>query len=247
MAFERLAFPTRFPPTEKLFHADPLQRTATAVVLHVDREFVVLDRSIFYAESGGQEWDEGTMSGIKVVDVQDQSGRPLFVRGTRVPLPTVNVETVIVHRLERPAPFQLGDVVELGLDWGRRFQNMRQHSACHFMFHAIQQTYGCGEPIQVKGCHIHPLGARLDFYGELDGFLLPEAEALANNLIAANGIIRMEPEPASKEVFYWEYEGVAPIPCGGTHVTSASELAPLRLRRSKKGKGITRITLTMED
>jgi len=243
MAFPRLAFPEIMPKTAKLFHADPYLREAEADVVYVDREFVVLDRSIFYAESGGQEWDEGTIDGLKVVDVQDQSGRPLSVKAPRVPLPSINVDTVIVHRLREPCPFKPGQRVALAIDWPRRYANMRNHSAAHFVLHAVQQTLDKNDDdLPVKGCHIHPAGSRIDFAADLPGASVPAVETAANDLIATGLPIGMEAEPASDEVYYWTYDGDRiVIPCGGTHVRSATELGPLKLRRSKKGANLTRV------
>lgn len=249
MAFARLAFLEVLPKTVKLFHPDPYAREAEAEVIYVDREFVVLDRTVFYAESGGQEWDEGTIDGVRVVDVQDQSGRPVSVKVPRVPLPAIQVDTVIVHRLSEPAPFKPGQKVHLGLDWTRRYANMRNHSASHFMFHAVQETMREGsDDILTKGCHIHPQGSRLDFVADLSSEKFPEAEAATNAMIAKGLPISMDPEPACDEVFYWNYEdGRILIPCGGTHVRSATELGDIRLRRSKKGAGLTRISVTFAD
>jgi alanyl-tRNA synthetase len=50
------------------------------MVIHVDAEYVVLDQSLFCAESGGQEWDEGCTDDQRVIDVQDQSGRLLHLK-----------------------------------------------------------------------------------------------------------------------------------------------------------------------
>lgn len=243
-----LPLPRRFDATEKIFHSAPRQRTARAQVLHVDREFVVLDRTIFYAESGGQESDHGMLGGIPVVHVFDQSGRLLPTIKSRVPLPSISVDTVVVHRLDRPAPFLPGDEVDLEIDWSRRYGNMRFHSACHFMFHAVQTVYASRQdPLMVKGCHIHPAGARIDFHGELEGDRLASAQELSNDLIGLGDEIRMEAEAASNEIFYWCYKDIVPIPCGGTHVASARELGQLKFRRSKKGRGVTRISVEMID
>lgn len=246
MAFPRLAFPEVFPKTTKLFHADPYLREAEAEVIYVDREFVVLDRSIFYAESGGQEWDEGTIDGIRVIDVQDQSGRPLLAKSPRVPIPSIQVDTVIVHRLSEPPSFKLGQRVHLELDWTRRYANMRNHSAAHFMFHAVQEAMRQGpDEIFTKGCHIHPAGSRLDFLADLPSEKFPQAEGMANEMMAKGLAIGMEREPASDEVFYWTYDdGRIVIPCGGTHVRSAAELGDIKLRRSKKGAGLTRVVVS---
>jgi alanyl-tRNA synthetase len=242
MAFPRLAFPEILPKTLKLFHTDPYLREAEAAVIHVDREYVVLDRTVFYAESGGQEWDEGTIDGLRVVDVQDQSGHPLSVKAPRVPLPSINVDTVIVHRLAEPCPFKQGQRVALELDWPRRYANMRNHSAVHFVLHAVHESQREAD-LLVKGCHIHRAGSRIDFSADLPGAILPAVEAAANGLIAKCLPIRMEAEPASDEVYYWTYDGGRiVIPCGGTHVRSAGELGPLKLRRSKKGTNLTRVS-----
>jgi alanyl-tRNA synthetase len=50
------------------------------MVIHVDAEYVVLDQSLFCAESGGQEWDEGYTDDQRVIDMQDQSGRLLHLK-----------------------------------------------------------------------------------------------------------------------------------------------------------------------
>ncbi len=249
MAFARLAFPEILPKTAKLFHADPYAREAEAEVLYIDREFVVLDRTVFYAESGGQEWDEGAIDGLRVVDVQDQSGKPVSVKSPRMPLPAIQVDTVIVHRLAEPAPFRQGQKVHLAIDWTRRYANMRNHSASHFMFHAVQEALReGGEDILTKGCHIHPQGSRLDFVADLPSDKIPAAESAANGMMQRGLPILMDPEPACDEVFYWNYDnGRILIPCGGTHVKNAAELGDIRLKRSKKGAGLTRVSVAFAD
>lgn len=240
--FDRLEFDKTVPPTEKLFHVDPLLTQEKARVLFVQDDFVVLDRSIFYAESGGQAPDRGTIAGIAVVDVQDQGGRQLFVNHPRVRVPVVKVDTVIVHRLATASGLLAGDVVDLEIDWPNRYQTMRHHSASHFLFHAAGKVFFDGGTPPVKGCQIDAAGHRFDFVADIGGDRLEEVEAIANDLIARGEDIALLAEPKSPEIKYWCYGNDIIIPCGGTHVRSAAELGHISLRRRSKGKGLTRVS-----
>ncbi len=243
MAFDRLASASSLPSTEKLFHRDAYLRECDATVIHVEGEFVVLDRTIFYAESGGQEWDEGTIEGIRVIDVQDQNGRLIYANHPLVTVPSVKVDTVIVHRLEKPALFRPGEKVHLSLDWSRRYANMRQHSASHFLYAAARELFASQNIDAItKGCHIRPDGHRFDFSDDPGPAASAVIEARANELIGTGLPIVLSPEPMSEEIKYWRYGDTIIIPCGGTHVRSAGELGPIRVRRAKKGKNVTRLS-----
>jgi alanyl-tRNA synthetase len=240
--FDQIDFGCTLPPTDKLFHRDSSQSRATAEVLFVRDEFVVLNQSIFYAESGGQMPDRGTIAGVAVVDVQDQGGRLLSAVHPRVKVPSVMVNTIIVHRLAAPASFDVGDTVDLEIDWPNRYQTMRHHSASHFLFHAASEIIFGGESPPVRGCQIDSEGHRFDFAADVAPEQLPDVEARANELISSGGDILLEAEPQSPEIKYWRYGDGIIIPCGGTHVRSAAELGPISLRRRSKGKGLTRVS-----
>jgi alanyl-tRNA synthetase len=238
MAFDPIVLPSDTKPTVKLFHADPYLRGAQAEVVHVEGPYVVLDGSLFYGESGGQEWDEGLIGGLSVTDVQHQGGAPLIE-------PPIQAGTTLVHRLAEAAPFTVGQRVDMTIDWSRRYANMRQHSACHFMYAALQTLWG-GAPwaLPSRGCHIKPDGARMDFGADLTDEAVAAAEAYANALIAEGRPIEMR--AISDDVFEWRYGDLPSIPCGGTHCQSASELQPIRLKRKRKGVGITRVSTSFQ-
>jgi alanyl-tRNA synthetase len=247
MTFEPRVLRSRPARTEKLFHRDGALLRTTARVVEVQDNFVVLDRSIFYAESGGQEYDTGYIDGIAVVDVQDQGGRLLNCRGTRVAIPPIKIDTVIVHQLAAPPPFEPGQQVELGVDQARRSNLTRSHSAAHFLFHAARTMLGTAEdPLYLKGCHITESAARFDFFGVFSAEQAAEVEARANELMAQGGPIAMIPSEVSDEVFYWVWNDVV-IPCGGTHVDDAASLPKLKISRSKKGAQLTRFKASYAD
>jgi alanyl-tRNA synthetase len=213
----------------------------------VQDNFVVLDRSIFYAESGGQEYDTGHIDGIPVVDVQDQGGRLLTCKGTRVEIPPIKIDTVIVHQLAAPPPFEPGQEVELSVDQQRRTNLTRSHSVAHFLFQAARTILGSAEdPLYVKGCHITEHACRFDFFGVFSADQAAQVEARANELMAQGGPIQLTPSEVSDEVFYWVWNDVV-IPCGGTHVEDAASLPRIKIARSKKGQQLTRLKASFAD
>ena len=230
-----------FGPTEKLFNEDPYLKETEAKVLFVSGPYVITDKTVFYAESGGQASDSGVIDGIKVFDVAKKGGHRLVVERSDIDVPAVTVDTIIVHQLEKDAPFKAGDTIKMEIDWPRRYNAMRYHSASHFLFYAAHKVYDKpDDTLFTKGCSINNGGARFDFFGSLDGAQIPEVEKLANDLINQDLPIVMEPEPLTKEIHYWRCGDII-IPCGGTHVYSTKELASIRVKRSKKGKTTTRI------
>jgi len=233
--------------SEKIFNDDPYCKQIEAKVLWVQGPHIVTDKTIFYAESGGQESDSGTIGGIKVVTVGKQKGRRLVVEKEEVDVPVVTVDTVFIHTLCEDVPFKAGDVVSMEIDWARRYRLMQNHSAAHFLYFAAHQIYDTEEDsLFTKGCHITESGARLDFFGSLSGAEAPKVEKMANDFIQSNTAIIMDPEPLTKDIHYWRC-GEIIIPCGGTHVRSTQELAPIKVKRTKKGKTTTRLSCVFAD
>src|SRR5688572_30372673 len=109
--------------TQRLYHDDAyLQRfdaTVVAVTTYKDQPAVVLDRTAFYPEAGGQLGDRGTLAGAAVVDTHEANG-------------------AIVHVLAADhAPPAVGAQVIGELDWARRRQHMAQHTAQHLLSGAL--------------------------------------------------------------------------------------------------------------
>ena len=132
---------------EKLYQQDPFLTRFTAQVVSCAADkggwSVVLDRTAFYPEGGGQPWDTGTLNGIPVTQVQEQDG-------------------AVVHTCA--ARLEPGTQVEGAVDWARRFDLMQQHSGEHIVSGLIHSTYGYDN----VGFHLGSDLVTIDFNGPLE-------------------------------------------------------------------------------
>jgi alanyl-tRNA synthetase len=230
------------PSTRKLFHQNPALYESEAEVVHVAGDLVVLDRTIFYAESGGQVSDRGTISGVAVESVGKAGGKPVRIARRDLEDIHINTGTFIVHKLAEPAPFAVGDRVSLAIDADFRRAVTRNHSAAHFLFVGIGAVLAArGERIDTRGCLIDGDGFRFDIANAIAPEQIAAIADHANQLIAEGATIGMEPDSACDDVFYWRYGDIV-IPCGGTHLKSAAELGPMTVSRRSKGRGALRIS-----
>ncbi|MFX1495846.1 MAG: alanine--tRNA ligase, partial [Promethearchaeota archaeon] len=115
------------PSTISLYYEDPKMKCFEAIVLSVlDKEYVILDRTCFYPESGGQVSDIGYLKYNEnihpVVDVQ-------------------KVGNVILHKIKGSPP-QISDRVEGEIDWERRLSLTRHHTATHILIGAARRLFG---------------------------------------------------------------------------------------------------------
>ncbi|MCL4371794.1 alanine--tRNA ligase [Candidatus Marsarchaeota archaeon] len=152
--------------TEKLFYNFALE--SDSKVLLCSSDMVVLDKTPFYAESGGQEADHGTIDGIKVKDVQSQNG-------------------VIVHLLEGRPNFKVGSKVHCLVDRKRRMQLIAHHTATHLISAAARSVLG--KHAWQEGAHKGVAKAHIDIahYEKLSDKQIKEIEATANSYLQ-NGI-----------------------------------------------------------
>jgi misacylated tRNA(Ala) deacylase len=242
-------------PTELAFLHDAYARTGDTVVSVVDDTQdavrVALERTVFYPTGGGQPHDTG------VLRWDGGSARVMAVR---------KQGDEVWHTLDGdgavPAP---GTAVRGEIDWERRYQLMRTHTALHVLCGVIWNEWG----VPVTGGNMEPLTARMDF--ELDP--TPEgfgarAESLMAAEIAANRPIEVSFIPRSEAVLDEALirtkvslvpESVAQIRVvdivgldkqadGGTHVRSTGEVGRVRVVKTEsKGKGNKRIRIAVED
>ncbi|MFZ5838171.1 MAG: alanine--tRNA ligase-related protein, partial [Pseudomonadota bacterium] len=182
--------------TEKVFWNNPYQPEIISVVTQITGNNVELSHTIFYAESGGQESDEGTIAGIRVVKAEKSGSR-------------------IIYTLETTPTFAVGDEVVTEIDWPRRYALMKLHFAAEVVLELFTQNFNS---ITKIGAHISEDKSRIDFeWPENIAPLLPALQYKAQALIDSDSIITSEFSDQTKERRYWKVEGFAQVPCGGTH------------------------------
>lgn len=229
---------------ELLYQTDSYLREFDATVTRVDGEAVYLDRTAFYPTGGGQPHDLGTLHDVAVSEVRKDGAD-------------------VRHVLSGPAPRE-GDCVHGVIDWTRRHQLMRTHTALHVLCGVIFRNFGA----QVTGGNMEPLKARMDF--ELDsvsGEFGQRVEELANREIAADRPIRVRILPRAEafaipdlirtkinllpegisQVRVVDIEGLDLQADGGTHVATTSEVGRIRVvGHESKGKINKRLRIVVE-
>ena len=206
--------------TIKLYETNPYQKTFTAQVLSCeaagDRWLVVLDRTAFYPEGGGQPWDLGVLGGARVLEVHQREG-------------------TVIHTVDAP----LSGAVTGRLDWARRFDLMQQHSGEHLVSGTVHRLYG----YENVGFHMGADLITIDFDGLLTPEDLARVEAEVNAAIWENREtqIRYYDSEAACDVDYRskkaitgalrlvEFPGVDRCACCGTHVARTGEIGLVKL------------------
>lgn len=212
-------------PVKKLFWDDPYRTSLTTTVTDVQSDVVTLRETIFFAFSGGQESDRGTIGGKEVLDAR-------------------KVGTEIFYTLPAGHGLKAGDAVTVEIDGARRLVLLRLHFAAELVLWAMLTRHGAPEKI---GAHISADKARIDFLWEGSiAPVLPDAAACVNRLIEENRPIESAFSDEAAERRFWRIDGVGEMACGGTHPKRTGEIGPVRLRRRNIGSRRERIEITLE-
>ena len=190
----------------------------------------MLDRTAFYPGGGGQPPDTGTLT------FDEQEVTVKRIRRT---------DGEYVHELDREFP-PVGTKVHGALDWERRYQLMRTHTALHILCGVVWRDYGA----QVTGGNMEPLKARMDFeFENMTAEFAHEVEGLINKEVEAARDIEignLSPEeafaipdlirtkinllpPQIKEIRTVDITGLDLQADGGTHVHNTSEVGHIRV------------------
>lgn len=220
--------------TEKLYYADPRLSAFTATVQECreaqDGWEIVLDRTAFYPEGGGQPCDQGTLERWDVLDVREEDG-------------------VILHRLEKP--LLPGEKVSGRVDMARRIDYTQQHSADHILTGVIHKRYGYDN----VGFHMGETSTFIDLNGVLDEAELAEMERVANEVVWMDLPVEVS-WPDAQTLAQMDYRskkeltgpvrivtvpGVDVCACCGTHVRRTGEVGTIKILSCVKLRGGVRV------
>jgi len=206
--------------TSKIFWQDPYLTELETRVTGVAGNDLTVEATIFFALSGGQESDAGTIGGRHVLKAR-KDGRE------------------IVYTLESGHGLAPGDPAKITIDWPRRYKLMRLHFAAEIVLELVYRKLGAVDKI---GAHIAEDKARIDFKWDanitsnLDGL-----QADAQVVIERDQPIVSAFSDEATERRYWEIAEFSRVPCGGTHLRRTGEIGKVTLRRKNIGKGKERI------
>lgn len=243
--------------TEVLYYLDCYLKEFKAAVEKVsDGKYVVLDRTAFYPESGGQPHDTGKL-------IREEDGAVFDVVYVGKFGDDISHEVAAVD--ETAPVLKAGDKIKGIIDWERRYRHMRMHTATHVVANVIEREAGA----QITGNQLGLDKSRVDFSLEaFDRDKFAEYEKMANDLIAAKHpvnfylVSREEAEEKLsrlttlakgfsediKEIRLVEIEGVTIEACGGTHLKNTGEIKGIRIEKlQNKGKSNRRMYFTLVD
>lgn len=220
--------------TEKLYYKDGRLAAFTATVQDCRQVpegwEIVLDRTAFYPEGGGQPCDRGTLERWDVLDVREEDG-------------------VIFHRLE--SPLLPGETVRGRVDLARRLDFTQQHSADHILTGVIHRRYGFDN----VGFHMGETSTFIDFNGALDEGALAEMERVANEVVWMDLPVEVS-WPDGETLAAMDYRskkeltgpvrivtipGVDVCACCGTHVRRTGEVGTIKILSCMKLRGGVRV------
>ena len=213
--------------TEKLYYQDPYLTAFTARVLSCEKSksgwAVVLDRTAFYPEGGGQPADHGTLGAVRVTDVHETKG-------------------VIFHTCD--SPVEIATQVAGAVDWPRRFDHMQQHSGEHILSGLLCSLYHCDN----VGFHLGADTVTIDYNAELTWEQVMAAEKAANEVIwqdtpvditfpAPDALARLNyrsKKALTGQVRIVAFPGADCCACCGTHVRRAGEVGIIKILSCQK-------------
>ena len=223
--------------TEKLYDKDSYLQEFQATVISCEQKSettwsIVLDKTAFFPEGGGQTGDTGWLNDAEVIDTREKAG-------------------IIYH--ETKEPLEIGTVAAGKIDFAARFDKMQQHTGEHILSGIVCATYGYNN----VGFHLSAEITTLDFDGEISAEQVRDLEIKVNQAIHANIPVQVK-FPTKAELSEMEYrskieiEGqvrIVEIPkidrcaCCAPHVRTTAEVGLLKIQSCDRHRGGCRLTI----
>lgn len=226
--------------TQKLYEENAYQRTFRARVLSCETGkggwTVVLDRTAFYPEGGGQPGDQGVLDRVNVLDTREKGGQ-------------------VLHCTDAPLP--VGGQVTGGINWTLRRRHMQEHTGEHILSGVLHRFFG----VHNVGFHMGSACVTLDLDKPLTPRQIALGERLANEAVWRDlpvsvsypdeGHLRALDYRSKKElsgrVRIVTVPGYDVCACCGTHVAHTGEIGMIKVLDSIHYKGGVRISMLCGD
>jgi alanyl-tRNA synthetase len=210
--------------TIQLYNSDHYLKEFDAEVTRINGVYVELDQTAFYAESGGQIGDTGTLNDETVAY-------------------TKYIDNRHVHIMENEPSFKEGDVIHGVINWDRRYRTMRLHSASHMMEYFLWKHFGY---MKRTGSYVDENKDRADYEheGRLDPDTLRRVEADTNKFLIEDHQITITVD--LKGIRTWKC-GPVEMHCAGTHVKNIQEIGIITLKRKNPGRGEERVETSLKE
>ena len=215
-------------------------------IVNINNNQIILNQTIFYAKSGGQPGDTGTLSNnendINIIDT------------------TYDVEKNIIHITDEDINFENNEKIRGKINWKTRYKHMRMHSALHLLCSII--------PFDVTGGQIGYDKSRLDFNVQDSKIDKEEIEYRINEIVKEDhqisyqwitndeldqqpDLVRtmsVKPPKTTNKIRLVKIGNIDIQPCGGTHVKSTKEIGKIKIGKiENKGKMNRRVNLLFND
>ena len=229
-----------------LFLDNSYQKEFECKIVNIKNNQIILNQTIFYAKSGGQPGDTGTLSSnennINIIDT------------------TYDFEKNIIHITENDINFDINEKVKGKINWKTRYKHMRMHSALHLLCSII--------PFDVTGGQIGYDKSRLDFNVQDSKIDKEEIQLRINEIVKQDhqisyqwitneeldkqpDLVRtmsVKPPRTTNKIRLVKIGNVDIQPCGGTHVKSTKEIGEIKIGKiENKGKMNRRVNLSIND
>ncbi|HEY6459263.1 MAG TPA: alanyl-tRNA editing protein [Polyangiaceae bacterium] len=227
-------------PTEKLYWADPFATTFEAAATHGElagKRTLVLDRTLFYPEAGGQLADAGSL---------DAGGATWRVEDVQID------DDGVIHHVLAGGALPGAGPVKGTLDVARRRDHMAQHTGQHALSRALLDVARA----ETVSSRLGTTACTIDVEGALDDRDVARAEDLVNAVVTSDVMVRSlfptpeelvgmklrRPPKVDRGVRVIDIEGFDLSPCGGTHCTRTGQIGVVRVVGLEKYKGGWRVT-----
>jgi len=193
--------------TTELYKVDPYRTEFAAQIVAVGPNYVVLDQTCFFPLSHAQPSDTGLVGPSAICEVIRVGDELRHIMREQ--------HEAVVHTC--------GDVVACQVNRQRRYRLMRLHTAQHLLQLALRTTHGVVAPMQclvtLRRAIVHVLSRDVDC-----GVRVEVLQAFVDDAISSGLVAVHEPDHSLEHQRYWHIDGLAMLPCDGTHVRTTDEV-----------------------